>query len=321
MLYHLLGKTGFEVSAMGLGCWNFGNQWKEMSDRDAEAIIKTSYENGVTLFDVADNYGQPNGTSELRLGKNIKGIRDDIIIVSKIGHWGDRSGQPVPYTTPDMIRLCGHASLGRLQTSHLDVELCHVMEIEDPSVFIEGFNILQKEGFIREYGISTDSLDVLKRFYEMSDGKCSVVEIEYSIANISAEREMLKYCEEKSLGVLVRGPLGQGIVSGKYDMDTVFTDSVRCNYNKGGRWRKKYEYQINIMDALKKEFGPEKDYIRMALQYVISHEIHPVAIPGATGTAQAAGNAEAGNKYFTSSELSRIRGIIHSCIQEDFRDE
>lgn len=318
MQYHKLGKTGIEVSAMGLGCWNFGNQWGSMQDEDAERIIKTSYENGVTLFDVADNYGQPNGTSELRLGKYIKGIRDHITIVSKIGHWGDRSGQSVPYTTPDMIRLCGHASLGRLQTTHLDVELCHVMEIEDPSVFIEGFRILKQEGFIREYGISTDSLEVLKRFYEMSDGECSVVEVEYCIANIAPEREFLEYCKEKNIGVLVRGPLGQGVVSGKYNLDTVFTDQVRRHYNKGGQWRGKFEYQIAIMDALKKEFGEDTDYIRMALRYVISHEIHPVAIPGATSTRQAISNAKAGEAYFSDSELSQIRQVVHSIIKEDY---
>lgn len=318
MQYHKLGKTGIDVSAMGLGCWNFGNQWGSMQDKDAEKIIRTSFENGVTLFDVADNYGQPNGTSELRLGKYIKDIRDQITIVSKIGHWGERSGQSVPYTTPDMIRLCGHASLGRLQTTHLDVELCHVMEIEDPSVFIEGFRILKQEGFIREYGISTDSLEVLKRFYEMSDGECSVVEIEYSIANIAPERELLEYCKEKNLGVLVRGPLGQGIVSGKYDLDTVFTDLVRCHYNKGGKWRSKYEYQIAIMDALKKEFGKDTNFIKMALSYVISHEIHPVAIPGATSVEQAMRNAHVGDAYLTDSELEHIRGIVHSIIKEDF---
>ena len=318
MLYHKLGKTGIDVSAMCLGCWNFGNQWGHMEDADAERIIRASFDSGVTLYDVADNYGQPNGTSELRLGKYCKDIRDQITIVSKIGHWGERSGQSVPYTTPDMIRLCGHASLGRLQTGYLDVELCHVMEIEDPSVFIEGFRALKKEGFIREYGISTDSLSVLKRFYEMSDGECSVVEVEYSIANIAPERGLLDYCKEKNLGILVRGPLGQGIVSGKYDLDTVFTDLVRCHYNKGGKWRAKYEYQIAIMDALKKEFGPDRDYTKMALSYVISHELHPVAIPGAKSVEQAKWNAAVGNEYLSEEELKSIRDIVHSVIKEDF---
>ncbi len=75
MLYHKLGKTGIDVSAMGLGCWNFGNQWGHMEDADAERIIRASFDSGVTLYDVADNYGQPNGTSELRLGKYCKDRR------------------------------------------------------------------------------------------------------------------------------------------------------------------------------------------------------------------------------------------------------
>lgn len=309
MIYRTLGKTGFEVSCIGQGCWNIGNQWKPMEEKEAESIIREAYDCGINLYDVADNYGQPNGTSELRMGKCIQDIRSKIYIVSKIGHWGERSGQPVPYTTADMIRLCGHASLGRLQTGYLDAVLCHDGFIEDPSVFIEGLEALKKEGFVREYGISTDSLEVLKRFYEMSDGHCSVVELEYSMVCPEAETNgLLNYCMEKNLGVLVRGPLAQGLVKGTYTKESVFTDSVRVNYNVGKRYREKFERCIDIMDRIKEAFGTE-NLIELALQYVNSHEAAPVSIPGATSIRQVQSNAKAGDKLLDKQSLELLRKL------------
>lgn len=309
MIYQTLGKTGFQVSAIGQGCWNIGNQWKTMTDEEASEIIRKAYDCGINLYDIADNYGQPNGTSELRLGKNIKGIRDNIYIISKIGHWGERSGQPVPYTTADMIRLCGHASLGRLQTDHLDAVLCHDGFIEDPSIYIEGFEALKKEGFIREYGISTDSLEVLKRFYEMSDGHCSVVEVEYSMVYPDAELNgFLDFCKEKNLGVLVRCPLSQGIVNGKYTKDTVFTDSVRINYNVGRWLRQAFEKRVDIIDRIKEEIT-EENLTELGLRYVISQENGPVAIPGATSVKQVISNAKAGDQRLDEELLERIRKL------------
>jgi aryl-alcohol dehydrogenase-like predicted oxidoreductase len=88
------GKTGWSVSAIGQGCWNIGNQWGALSDETADRILRTAYDNGINLFDTAESYADPNGMSELRLGKALKAFpRDKVYVVSKIGHWGKRTGQ------------------------------------------------------------------------------------------------------------------------------------------------------------------------------------------------------------------------------------
>ena len=159
MIYRTFGKTGWRVSVVGLGTWNLGNQWGELSDQEATDILLTAIDNGMNLLDTAESYGIPNGLSELRIGKTLTpSMRDKLIIVSKIGNWGSRTGAPVPKTGVDAIRLCGHACLGRMQTDRIDVMLCHEGSIEDPSVYIEGFDTLCEEGFVRTYGISTNSL-------------------------------------------------------------------------------------------------------------------------------------------------------------------
>ena len=195
MLYREFGKTGWKVSAIGQGCWNIGNQWGEMSDEQAEAIVRSAYDSGINLFDAAESYGSPNGLSEVRLGKALKNIdREKIFVISKIGHWGKRTGQGVPKTTADMIRGCGHACCGRMRIDYVDAMLCHEADIEDPSIYIEGFQRLRDEGFIREYGISTDSIDVLRKFYDVSEGECAVVELDYSLFNTKPEDELLPFC-------------------------------------------------------------------------------------------------------------------------------
>lgn len=308
MIKRTFGKTGWDVAAIGQGCWNIGNQWGELSEDTAAAIIHTALDEGMNLFDVAESYGIPNGCSEIRLGRALKGRRDEVYLVSKIGHWGKRTGQEVPKTTPDMIRACGHACCGRLQTSHVDLMLCHEGNIEDPSVYIEGFRALRDEGFIREYGISTDSLEVLKRFVDMSDSECAGVEVNYSLVNRAPEAEFLPYCREQNLGVLVRGPVARGLLAGKYDEDTEFTDPVRESWNAGGQQREEFLEKLAKVRRVEAVIGHE-ELVTTALRYVISHTADPVAIPGATSTAQAAANAAAGNRVLDDDELAKLRGL------------
>ena len=208
MLYRAFGQTGWQVSAIGLGTWNIGNQWGPIDETTAWGTVRTAFDCGVNLFDAAESYGTPNGLSEERLGRALAGIRHQVFVVSKIGNWGARTGQGVPKTTVDMIRLCAHASLHRLRTDWHDVLLCHEGNIADPSIYLDAFAALVEEGRLRAFGISTDSLEVLQRFNARGD--CSVVQIDYSLVNLQAEAELLPYCQEHGIAVLVRRAAGQG---------------------------------------------------------------------------------------------------------------
>ncbi|HHZ89116.1 TPA: aldo/keto reductase [Candidatus Poribacteria bacterium] len=307
MLYREFGRTGWEISAIGLGTWNIGNQWGEMEDSTAHDIVKTAFDHGMNLFDAAESYGIPNGLSEIRLGQALKGIRDQVHIVSKVGNWGKRTGQGVPKTTVDMIRVCGHACLGRLRTDWIDVLLCHEGDIQDPSVYIAGFEALREEGFIREYGISTNDLQVLKNFHSTSDGKCAVVEVDYSLINRSAEEGFLPFCQENQIGILIRGPVAMGILADKYDADTVFMDAVRHKWNQGESARAEYEEKLARLDRVKTIANPDRDLVTTGLRYVISHSAEPVAIPGATSVNQVRINAEAGVSLLLDDELNRLK--------------
>ncbi|NJO77541.1 MAG: aldo/keto reductase [Cyanobacteria bacterium RM1_2_2] len=304
MLYREFGKTGITVSTVGMGTWNIGNQWGEIDEATALATIRSAFDHGITLFDTAEAYGVPAGLSEERLGKALAGVRDRVQIVTKLGRWGRRSGQTVPMTTVDMVRLCLHACLYRLRTDWIDIMLCHDGKIEDPSVYLEAFDQMQAQGYIRAYGISTDKLKVLKRFNV--NHTCRVVEVDYSLLNRKAEAEFLPYCQEHGIAVLVRGPLNKGLLSGKYSPDTVFTDSVRSEWYIDEARQSKLANDLAKVERLKTVLQPGEEMITAALRFVTSHPVQPVVIPGAKSPEQAAMNAQAGTQLLSEQERALL---------------
>lgn len=312
MDYRRFGKTGWATSAIGLGTWTLGNQFGELTDETAFRIVRSAYDAGVNIFDTAESYGIPNGSSELRLGRALSGIRESTYIVSKIGHWGKRTGQGVPKTTGDMIRLCGHASAGRLGVDRIDLMLCHESDISDPSTYIEGFERLKGEGIIREYGISTNDIEVLERFHDASDGNLAAVEFDYSLIERGPEDDILPFCDRYDLGALVRSPLRQGLLTGKYDRDTEFTDPVRNGmreWNEGGENREEFLEYIDRVEAIKDTLHPDEELVDTALRYVMSHPVDPIVIPGATTPEQAIQNASVGDKPMDENRRAELRTI------------
>ncbi|MEL6384200.1 MAG: aldo/keto reductase [Cyanobacteria bacterium J06626_18] len=307
MLYREFGKTGLQVSAMGLGTWNIGNQWGHIEEETAIATVRSAIEQGVNLIDTAESYGIPAGLSEERLGKALVGIRNDVHVVTKIGRWGRRTGQMVPMTTVDMVRLCTQASLYRLRTDYIDVMLCHEGKLSDPKIaetYLAGFETLKEQGLICTYGISTDKLDVLKLFN--MNGTCSVVETDYSLLNRGPDDEFFPYCEEHGIAVLVRGPLHKGLLSGKYTSETVFTDTVRSEWYDSDRAKEKLARKLAKVDKLRTALTPGEEMVTAALRFVISHPLQPVAIAGAKSPAQAAMNAKAGNTLLSLEERQQL---------------
>jgi myo-inositol catabolism protein IolS len=303
MLYREFGTTGWNVSAIGMGTWNIGNQWGEVDDATALATVQSAFDHGVNLFDTAEAYGIPQGLSEERLGMALKGVRDRAYIITKIGSWGRRNGEELPKSV-DTIRLCMQASLYRLRTDWADAVLCHEGDIEDPSIYLEAFEHLKEQGYLRAYGISTNSFEVLKRFNV--NHSCSIVEFDYSLLNRKAEAQILPYCQEHGIAVLARGPLAQGLLSGKYSSHTVFSDTIRSKWHKNEAKQSKLNRDMAAVTALKQSLPTGLEMATAALRFVTSHPAQPVAIPGAKSPQQAAINAQAGEMLLMVEERNNL---------------
>jgi myo-inositol catabolism protein IolS len=306
MLKRTLGKTGLSVGVIGFGAWNIGGQWGDVAPAEALATIQAAYDAGVTFFDTADAYGNPPGLSEELIGQALKPLRDKVVIATKVGNFARRQNMALSYESPLHVHLCCDASLRRLRTDVIDVYQCHLGNLPDPSVFLEAFETLVKQGKIRHYGISTNNVEVLKTFNR--DGKCAVVQLDYSFLNRTPEKAILPYAKEQNIGVIVRGPLAQGLAAGKFNRDTQFTDSVREGWNTGDG-RTKYLQRLDVVEKVRFLEKPDRPLAQAALQFVISHPAVSVAIPGAKSPAQARANAKAGEALLGPDELSRVQSL------------
>jgi len=309
MRYRRLGKTGWQVSVIGVGCWGIGGQWGEVDDRTAIATLWRAFENGVNFFDTADAYGEPPGRSEELVGKAFQGIRQEVFIATKVGNWARRHGHPLPYTSPLHIIACCHASLYRLRTDYIDLYQCHIGNPTDAEVevFLDAFERLREQGKIRAYGISTNSLDALQRFNK--HGTCATCQLDYSILNRVPEGDLLPYCRERDIGVIVRGPLAMGVLTGKFTPDTIFTDEVRRSWNEGER-RERILKRLEVVERLRFLERDGRTMAQAALQFVLAHPAVSCAIPGAKNPQQAESNAKAADGELTSDELAAINAFV-----------
>ena len=312
MLKRTLGKTGWSVSAVSFGAWNVGGQWGDVSDAQAIDTIKAAYDAGVNFFDVADAYGDPPGRSEELVAKALAPIRDKVLVATKVGNFGRRQQHPLPYSSPLHVELCCDASLRRLRCDVIDLYQCHIANLEDYSIFLEAFESLKKRGKIRFYGVSTNDAEALKRFNR--DGTCATVQTDYSFLHRTAEQAMLPYCREHQVGVIVRGPLAQGVCAGKFRADDKFTDQVRLGWNEGAG-REKFLKRLAVVDQVRFLDTPIRSLAQAALQFVISHPAVSCAIPGAKSPEQARANAAAGVKTLEPAELEKLRAATVDCVR------
>jgi len=287
-----LGKSGIKVSVIGTGLWAVGGGWGPVNDKHALAAIDASLEAGVNFFDTADVYG--DGHSEELLGNAMRGRRERFVVATKIGWVGyDGKNNRSQYDTVEKLTAGVEQSLRRLQTDYVDLIQDHIFYREpNTDIFIDGFQKLQRAGKVRAYGVSTSDFAFLQDFN--SNGECASLQIDYGILNRTAEQEILPYCQKNNIGVIVRGALAMGILTGKFTADTRFPDGdFRRN------WHEKPDERIVFLEDLKKvkrlqSLADGRTLSQLALCFAIDHPAVTTVIPGARSAAQARENVRAG---------------------------
>lgn len=295
-------RTGIQVSVVGLGLWAVsGSEWGPAEDRGTLEAIEAALEGGVTFFDTADVYG--SGHSEELLGQAMAGRRDRFTVASKIG-WidFDRDAGRSQYDSIDKLVAGVHESLRRLGTDHLDVIQCHINVLEpNTGVFIEGFRRLKHEGTVSAWGVSTSHVELLHAFN--ADGDCDVLQIDYSILNRTAEEEILPYCQEHGIGVIVRGALAMGLLTGKYSADDTFPEGdFRRDWIVNPDQNAQFLEDLEVVDGLRAAVPEDETLATFALRFAKSHQAVSTVIPGARNRSQAEANSAAGDAPTLSDE-------------------
>jgi aryl-alcohol dehydrogenase-like predicted oxidoreductase len=224
----------------------------------------------------------------------MKGRREDFFVATKIGWMGFEEGaQMSAYDSTEKLIKGVETNLKRLDTDYVDLIQCHI-NFQEPNMkyFLEWFQKLQAVGKVLSYGVSSSNFEFIKSFN--ADGGTTALQIDYSILNRIPEKEIFPYCLEHDIGVIVRGPLAMGILTGKFKADIQFPEGdFRRNWHVNPE-----EYQIFLDDLGKVEqlrkLPREGTLAQLALQFVLAHPAVTTVIPGAKTVDQLEQNVAAG---------------------------
>ena len=223
-----LGRTGREVSVVGLGTWQLGADWGEVSEDDALAVLSASVEAGVTFFDTADVYG--DGRSEQVIGRFLTS-HPDITVATKMGRRMDQV--PENYTL-DNFRAWTDRSRQNLGVDTLDlVQLhCPPSAVIDADATYDDLDTLVADGAIAAYGVSVET--VAQALSAIARPNVASIQIILNAFRLKPLDEVLPAAQEAGVGIIARVPLASGLLSGKYDASTTFAADDHRTYNRGG---------------------------------------------------------------------------------------
>jgi aryl-alcohol dehydrogenase-like predicted oxidoreductase len=323
-----LGGTGRSVSVVGLGTWQLGADWGDVSESDARAVLEASADEGVTFYDTADVYG--DGRSEQIVGRFLADHADDgFTVATKMGRRLDQL--PENYN-PDNFRAWVDRSRSNLGVDRLDLVQLHCppsATIDDDATY-DALDALVEEGSIAAYGISVETVD--QALSAMTRPHLATVQIILNALRLKPLEKVLPTAIETGIGIIARVPLASGLLSGKYDESTTFAQDDHRSYNRDGSAFDVGEtfsgvpYDVGLKAAadfttLVRESGPEGlTAAQAAIAWVWQLPGVSTVIPGARNEEQARSNATAGGAPVLGEEFlggvgriydERVRELVH----------
>lgn len=308
MEYRELGKTGVKVSAVGFGCWAMGGaNWGVVDDNDSIAAAQRALDSGITFFDTAPGYGF--GHSERILGEALKERRKGIFLATKCGIDWDDKGKIWRNSKPEYIRKDCERSLKNLQTDYADLLQVHWPDEETPIADTMGEMLkLQKEGKIKFIGVSNFSVEQMKECQKYVE----LVSLQppYSMLKRDAEKEILPFCLEQKISVVVYSPLQQGLLTGKFTEEPKFQKGDMRAFNPLFRGEP-FKRILNIVDQLKEiAVKYNKSMTHLAINWVLCNPAVTVAIVGAKRPAQVQENIGGAGWKLSNEDLKKIEKIL-----------
>jgi aryl-alcohol dehydrogenase-like predicted oxidoreductase len=301
-----IGESDLYVTEMGLGCMSLGKDEKQ-----ARLILETAIEHGINYFDTADLYDF--GLNEEIVGRVLKPYRQNLILATKAGNrWNDEKTSWSWDPSRTYIKQAVKDSLKRLQTDYIDLYQLHGGTIDDPlDETISAFEELKKEGYIREYGISSIRPNVIKEFANHS----SIISVmmQYSLLDRRPE-EWMPLLTDHQISIIARGPVAKGLLT--EEMFNKASDSIREN----GYLDYTYEELESLLPSIQEKMA-SRSMNELALQYILSSKAVAAVIPGASSEKQLLENMKAINsKPLTAEELELLRSLTKANKYETHRD-
>lgn len=310
MQKRILGKSGLEVSALGLGCMGMSFSYGPPKDKqEMISLLQTAVERGITFFDTAEVYGP--FTNEELVGEALAPLRDRVVIATKFGFDTSadpramKGGGPVLNSRPEHIKEVAEASLKRLRTDIIDLFYQHRVDPDVPIEEVAGaVKELIQEGKVRHFGLSEAGVQTIRRAHAVQP--VTALQNEYSLWWRRPEAEVLPTLEELGIGLVPYSPLGKGFLTGKIDANTTFdsTDFRSTLPRFSPEALKANQALVDLLGriAAQKNASPAQ----IALAWLLAQKPWIVPIPGTTKLERLDENIGAVAVELTADDLREI---------------
>ena len=313
MNYRKFGKLGWNISEIGFGAWAIGGGWGPVDDKESVKALHKAIDLGVNFIDTAQGYG--DGHSEKIIGGILKERNEEIFVATKVPpkpgfEWPPKNNAdinkafPVKYIIDEL-----HKSLKRLKRDYIDVYQFHTwaakFNVED--AWYEALSKLKEEGKIRAIGVSVPDTKPDSIIGSIEKGRIDSVQLIYNVFEQYPNWNIFPVCESHNVAVIVRVPFDEGALTGKYNLDTKFSEGdVRQHYFRGNNLKAVVGKVVDIK-KYKDEKYPNYSMADFALKFCLSNSTVSTVIPGIRNIKQAEMNTSVSNGiYFSKEELKEF---------------
>jgi aryl-alcohol dehydrogenase-like predicted oxidoreductase len=321
MHYREFGRTGWKVAEISFGAWAIGASWGKVDDDESLAAMNRALDLGVNLIDTADGYG--DGHSEQLIAKLLKGRREKVYVVTKVGrrsspHTADS------YTAENLTRFV-ERSLKNLETDCLDLVQLHCPPTPvyyRPEVF-GALDDLAKVGKICYYGVSVEKVEEALKAIEYPN--LQSVQIIFNMLRHRPAELFFAEAKGRKVGILARVPLASGLLTGKMTRETTFSSDDHRTFNRYGESFDRgetfsgvdYEIGLQAVEELKKLVPAGANLTQLALRWILMFDAVSCAIPGGKRPVQVEDNVRAAElPSLSEATMIAVRRIYDQYIRE-----
>ena len=322
MKYRKFGSLDWNVSEIGLGCWQIGADWGEVREDKAKEVLKSSFENGVNFFDTADVYGM--GRSEKFVGEFIKSVSERIYVATKAG----RQINPhvaEGYYNKELMESYVDQSLSNLNVETIDLLQMHCppTEVYSSDHTFDMLDHLVSKGKIQHYGFSVQTVDEALACIKRPNTKS--IQVIFNIFRQKPAEKLFEIAKEKKVAIIVRVPLASGLLTGKFSKDSSFAPDDHRNYNINGDAFDvgetfsgvNFNKALDAVEDLKNILPTDITLSQLSLRWILMHDAVSVVIPGAKNKDHVNLNTSSSN----INEISFLMDKISNIYTEYFFDD
>ena len=298
-----LGRTGLEVSAIGLGCMGLSYGYGPPTEHaDAVKLIRSAFDQGVTFFDTAEAYGQ--GANEALVGEALEPVRDHVVIATKFG-FQEGNAQKGVDSRPERIRQVAENALRDLRTDRIDLFYQHRVDPNVPMEDVAGtIKALIVEGKVKHFGLSEAGVESIRKAHAVQP--VAALQSEYSLFWREPEKAIIPLLEELGIGFVPFSPLGKGFLTGKIDETTQFGEGDYRNVFP--RFQEENRRANMVLVERIGELASTRGVTnaQIALAWLLHQKPFIVPIPGTTKLPRLQENLGAATVTLTPEDLRRI---------------